>query len=190
MEIPDTVTEIGDFAFSGDRLETLVIPNSVTAIGRAAFKLHHLTELTVPGNVKTIGDSAFEGTYKAITLKKLTLEEGVETIGTLAFRMGYLEEAVLPDSLKALAPNAFKNNTGFEESGAVKCFTSNPEHMSFETEDCQEIVFQANWTADCFSYTGTALTGFTQKGMDFIKYTAEVVLPDKNPEGKDRKSVV
>lgn len=185
VEIPDTVTEIGDFAFSGDRLETLVIPNSVTAIGRAAFKLHHLTELTVPGNVKTIGDSAFEGTYKAITLKKLTLEEGVETIGSLAFRMGYLEEAVLPDSLKALAPNAFKNNTGFEESGAVKCFTSNPEHMSFETEDCQEIVFQANWTADCFSYTGTALTGFTQKGMDFIKYTAEVVLPDKNPEGKN-----
>lgn len=185
VDIPDTITEIGDFAFSGDRLEKLVIPKSVTVIGRAAFKLHHLTELTIPGNVKRIGDSAFEGTYKAITLKKLTLEEGIETIGSLAFRMGYLEEAVLPDSLKALAPNAFKNNTGYKESGIVKCFTSNPEHMSFETEDCQEILFKADWTADCFSYAGTTLTGFSQKGLHFIQYTTEVMLPDKNEEGKN-----
>lgn len=52
VEIPDTITEIGDMAFAGARLETLTIPESVTKIGRKAFHLHHLTELTIPGNVK------------------------------------------------------------------------------------------------------------------------------------------
>lgn len=143
VEIPDTIVEIGNFAFSGDRLETLTIPKSVTTIGRAAFKLHHLTELTIPGNVKTIGESAFEGTYKAITLKKLILEEGIESIGSLAFRMGYLETVDLPESIKELAPDAFKNNTGVDAAHVVLLYTTNEEHLKLEMDEtCQKIVLK------------------------------------------------
>ena len=184
VELPEGITEIGDFAFSGDRLETLTIPKSVTKIGRAAFKLHHLTELVIPGNVKEIGESAFEGTYKAITLKKLTIKEGVENIGKLAFRMGYLESVELPASVKMLANDAFKDNTGYQGKGTVKCYVTTPEQMEFESNNYQEIVFKANWTADCFTYAGTTITGFTDKGKAYLEYTKEVVLPDKNPSGE------
>lgn len=184
VEIPNTITEIGDFAFSGDRIASLEIPKSVTKIGRAAFKLHRMTELTVPGNVKEIGDSAFEGTYKGITMKKLTLEEGIETIGSLAFRMGYLEEVEIPNSVKSMAADVFKDNTGYQASNTVRCYTSNPAHMEFETDSCQEFVFRAEWTADCFTYAGTTITGFSEKGLSYLEYTKEVVLPDKNPDGE------
>ncbi|MDD7770311.1 leucine-rich repeat domain-containing protein, partial [Suipraeoptans intestinalis] len=112
VTLPDTITEIDDFAFAGARLETLEIPASVVRIGRKAFHLHHLTQLRIPGTVKEIGESAFEGTFKFLSLRELILEEGIETIGTNAFKEGYLETVQLPSSLKFLAESVFPNNAG------------------------------------------------------------------------------
>lgn len=184
VDIPNTITEIGDYAFSGDRIASLVIPKSVVKIGKAAFKLHRMTEITVPGNVKEIGDSAFEGTYKGITMKKVVLEEGIETIGSLAFRMGYLEEVEIPYSVTSMASDVFENNTGYQNSTTVRCYTSNPAHMKFEVKKCQEFVFRAEWTQDCFEYAGTTLLGFSEKGLSYVEYMKDVVLPDKNPNGE------
>lgn len=172
-------------AFAGARLETLEIPKSVTKIGRKAFHLHHLTELTIPGNVKEIGESAFEGTFKAITLKKLVLEEGIETIGKNAFKEGYLESVQLPYSLKSLSPDAFTGNAGTDNDHKVVLHTSNPTHMKFTADDCQTYVFIASWLADCFEYSGATVTGFSEKGLSFLEYTKEVRLPDKNAQGQD-----
>ena len=184
VDIPDSIVTIGDMAFAGARLETLEIPKSVTKIGRKAFHLHHLQKLTIPGNVKEIGDSAFEGTFKAITLKELVLEEGIETIGTYAFKEGYLETVQLPDSLKSLAKDAFYGNAGTNNDHVVKLYTSNPEHMKWEMDkNSQVIAFKANWNTDCFTYDGTTVTGFSDKGLSYLEYTKEVVIPDKNPDG-------
>ncbi len=183
VELPETITEIGDYAFSGDRIASIVIPKSVIKIGKSAFKLHRMTEITIPGNVKEIGDSAFEGTYKAITMKKVVLEEGIEKIGSLAFRMGYLEEVVIPKSITAVAPEAFRDNTGYNNSKTVRCYTENLAHMDFKVDSCQEFVFKAPWTKDCFEYAGTTIIGFSEKGLQYVKYMEDVVLPDKNPNG-------
>ena len=131
LDIPDTVTEIGEMAFAGARLTTLEIPASVVKIGRKAFHLHHLDTLTVPGNVKEIGESAFEGTFKDQTLTSLTLEEGIETIGPRAFKEGLLTSVELPTSLTALSGNAFENNTGTGEDHKVILTTQNPDHVQF-----------------------------------------------------------
>lgn len=184
IDIPDTVTEIGDMAFAGARITALEIPKSVEKIGRKAFHLHHLTELTIPGNVKEIGDSAFEGTFKAITLKKLTLEEGIETIGSCAFKEGYLESVNLPSSVRSLAKDAFSGNAGTNNDHIVKVYTSNPEHMAWEMDEtCQTLVFRAKWTTDCFTYEGTTVTGFSSEGLSVLAYEKNVVIPDKTPEG-------
>lgn len=196
VDIPKTVTEIGDTAFAGARLTSLDIPKSVTKIGRKAFHLHHLTELTIPGSVKEIGASAFEGTFKAITLKKLVLKEGIEKIGEKAFKEGYLESVVLPESLKELAPDAFIGNAGTNNDHVVVLNTSNPDHMelpavgadgsmtSADGNVYQKLVFNAKWSVDCFAYDGTTITGLSEKGLKNLKYTTEIVLPDKNPDGK------
>lgn len=189
VDIPNTITEIGDYAFSGDRIASLVIPKSVVKIGKAAFKLHRMTEITVPGNVKEIGDSAFEGTYKGITMKKVVLEEGIEKIGSLAFRMGYLEEVEIPYSVTSMASDVFESNTGYNNSKTVRCYTSNPEHMKFEVKKCQEFVFRAEWTQDCFEYAGTTLLGFSEKGLSYVEYMKDVILPDKNPNGEWIKAI-
>ena len=147
VDIPDTITEIGDMAFAGSRLETLEIPKSVEKIGRKAFHLHHLTELIIPGNVKEIGDSAFEGTFKAITLRKLVLEEGVETIGSYAFKEGYLESVRLPNSLKKLGKDPFINNVGMNNDYVVVLYTDNPEHLNLTKSDYHRVVMDTDKSA-------------------------------------------
>ena len=60
--IPNSVTNIGDYAFSGCRsLTDIVIPDSVTNIGDCAFwDCRSLTDIVIPNSVTSIGDNAFE----------------------------------------------------------------------------------------------------------------------------------
>ena len=62
--IPNSVTSIGSFAFSGcSSLTSITIPNSVTSIGYRAFdSCSSLTSITIPNSVINIGRFAFEGT--------------------------------------------------------------------------------------------------------------------------------
>ncbi len=85
--IPNTVTSIGDNAFSGlTGFTSISIPESVTSIGAGAFAFcFDLTgDLTIPNSVETIGNGAFfqcegfDGT--------LTIGESVKFIGDYAFR--------------------------------------------------------------------------------------------------------
>ena len=59
--IPNSVTSIGSYAFSGcDNLTSITIPNSVTSIGSYAFSgCDNLTSITIPNSVTSIGIYAF-----------------------------------------------------------------------------------------------------------------------------------
>ena len=61
--IPDSVTSIGNSAFSGcSGLTSVTIPDSVTSIGNYAFSgCSGLTSVTIPNSVTNIGYSAFSG---------------------------------------------------------------------------------------------------------------------------------
>ena len=61
VTIPNSVTSIGNSAFSGcSGLTSVTIPNSVTFIGEAAFvRCSGLTSVTIPNSVTTIGNNAF-----------------------------------------------------------------------------------------------------------------------------------
>ena len=56
--IPNSVTSIGDYAFSGCAgLTSITIPNSVTSIGDYAFQYcSGLTSITIPNSVTSIGE--------------------------------------------------------------------------------------------------------------------------------------
>ena len=61
IEIPNSVTLIGDFAFFDcNGLTSVIIPNSVTSIGGYAFYgCSGLTSIIIPNSVTSIGNSAF-----------------------------------------------------------------------------------------------------------------------------------
>ncbi len=84
VTIPDSVTSIRDHAFSGcGRLTDVTIPGSVTSIGDHAFSgCSGLTDVTIPDSVTDIGPSAF---YGCAGLTGVTIPEGVTSIGFEAF---------------------------------------------------------------------------------------------------------
>ena len=86
IEISDSVTTIGDAAFSGcDSLTSVTIGNSVTTIGEYAFyDCDSLTSVTIPNSVTTIGNYAF---YHCDNLTSITIPDSVTTIGGNAFWM-------------------------------------------------------------------------------------------------------
>ena len=72
--IPNSVTSIGERAFSGcSGLTSITIPNSVTNIGYKAFSgCSGLTSITIPNSVTSIGDYAF---YDCSGLKELHITD-------------------------------------------------------------------------------------------------------------------
>ena len=71
ITIPDGVTEIPSYAFSGcSSLISITIPDSVISIGGGAFRdCSGLISVTIPGSVGAIGDYAFYGCSKLRNIK-------------------------------------------------------------------------------------------------------------------------
>ena len=84
LVIPDSVTSIGDWAFSNcSNLTSISIPDSVTSIGTGAFDdCTGLTTVTIPDSVTSIGTGAFQGCSGLTTV---TIGNGVTSIGGNVF---------------------------------------------------------------------------------------------------------
>ena len=67
--IPSQVTCIGGGAFSGSRIESVVIPDSVSSIRNGAFSdCKQLTAITIPSSVDHIGDLVFAGCQNLMSI--------------------------------------------------------------------------------------------------------------------------
>ena len=83
LVIPDTVTIIKAYAFSGGNFTSVTIPDSVTSIGESAFEYcDSLTSVTIGNGVSSIGERAFSSCY---SLTSVTIGNSVTSIGQLAF---------------------------------------------------------------------------------------------------------
>ncbi len=82
--IPHSVTSIGSYAFDDCiTLTSIEIPNSVTVIGDAAFSCSGLTSIEIPNSVTSIGSGAFSN-CEALT--EVMLPHGIICIGGGTFR--------------------------------------------------------------------------------------------------------
>ena len=84
INIPNSVTNIGNEAFECcSSLTKINIPNSVTNIRKRAFLLcRSLTNINIPNSVTNIGDEAFSG---CSSLTKINIPNSVTNIGYNAF---------------------------------------------------------------------------------------------------------
>ena len=117
--IPNSVTTIGNYAFSGCiNLASITIPGSVTTIGDGAFSGSGLTSITIPNSVTTIGDGAFSSCSSLESIKtesgntKYDSRENCNAIietetNTL---IASCKNTIIPNSVTSIGNNAFSGS--------------------------------------------------------------------------------
>ncbi len=114
MNLPDSLTEIGDGAFMCCcLLIKVIIPNRVTEIGNDAFRgCHRLKSLRLPDGLTVIGDFAF---WDCRSLESLLIPERVTKIGDYAFSgCCGLESINIPAGVTEIGCCAFRGCSGLK----------------------------------------------------------------------------
>ena len=109
ITIPDSVTSIGYATFIGcSSLTSINIGNGVTSIGDSAFNdCSRLTSINIPDSVTWIGDYAFSS---CSSLTSITILDGVPSIGYATFvGCSSLTSITIPDSVTEIGWYAFAN---------------------------------------------------------------------------------
>lgn len=108
FSIPSTITSIGENAFIGTKISSLILPASVKTISRGAFAGSSLIEIRISDGIKNISEGLFQG---CSSLRTVRLGKAVEFIGNYVFDGCGLEhiylEAEIPPVLSAYS---FKNS--------------------------------------------------------------------------------
>ena len=105
--IPNSVTEIGKYAFSNcTSLKSITIPDSVTSIGEHAFfDCHSLESVTIPNSVRKIGAAAF---YYCKSLKSVTIPDSITELDEYVFADCHsLHSITIPSSIIKIDAGAF-----------------------------------------------------------------------------------
>ena len=95
VDFPDSVTNIGTWAFGSCNLSSLKFGKELKSIGQYAFISNkNLTSVTFNNNLKIIDKYAFS---TCISLKKIIIPDGVKEIGLCAFnKCTELENVTIP----------------------------------------------------------------------------------------------
>ena len=144
--IPNSVTAIGDWAFSYCHgLTSINIPNSVTAIGKGAFEsCIGLTSVDISNSVTAIGNYAF---YNCGGLTSINIPNSVTSIGDWAFFWCTgLTSIVIPNSVTSIGNGVFKNCWTLTD---VYCYIADLSGVS-----CGNEQFYKDFNSD---YTGRTL---------------------------------
>ena len=115
VEIPDTITTIASYAFSGSGLGqgseesgwALEIPDTVTTIGSGVFEGTNVTSATLSKNLTSVGPELFDSCR---SLKSVTIPEGLTNLGYSTFRgCTSLAGVSIPSTLTEIPKQMFQN---------------------------------------------------------------------------------
>ena len=199
--IPNTVTTIGDFAFSTCSVTSITIPNSVTTIGESAFSASRLTSVDIPGSVTSIGVFAFGGCTDLVSvtipnsvtsigdwafsscmsLTSVTIPNSVKRIGNHTFAYCYdLATVIIPNSVTSICDSAFLSCTRLKD---MYCHAEQVPETGTNIFDNSN---QANATLHVLSASVDAY-GNAEQWKDFKEIVALPVMDDYRKMVKDGK---
>ena len=158
QEHPSELITIGDDAFSGCAIETLIIPANVTEIGKYAFTQNQLTSILIPRSVTTIGQSSFSqnklsnvtipysvtlietGAFHDNLISNLVFEDTQEypselvTIKAQAFAQNQLTSITIPKSVTTIGTMAFYDNDFPNASAIIINYDANNLESRFDSK--------------------------------------------------------
>ena len=110
--LPDTIIEIGTYAFSRTAIKEMTLPANLVQLGSCAFAASQIEKIILPTTLNTIPDSCFEFCQN---LKAIEIPQSITSISTAAFMYcENLESVILPDALEVIGVQAF-HDTGIRE---------------------------------------------------------------------------
>lgn len=193
------VTEIGENAFKGTSVATVVIPEGVTALGKGSFAdCTNLTAVSVPATVTTVGQGAFSGSNGITDVyyggaenewQAMDTGSGNEPLMNAALHIGHVHAGTLVSSVAATCT-----------AEGVKAYYSCTCGKYYQDSACtEEIKDLAAWKTGAgmlaklshvFTNKGDAVEGVAEKcilcGVKNINYAgldSAVVSGDKNYTG-------
>ena len=99
------VTEIGDSAFLGTKIETISFPSTLRHIGASSFQeCKHLLFIDIPDNVQSIGHTAFWG---CTAVRRLRLSKSLKVIPSECFSQIGITDLYIPEGVKVIEFDAF-----------------------------------------------------------------------------------
>ena len=117
VEIPDSVTAIGDEAFKNNTsMVSVNIPDSVNSIGNSAFDgCTSLLGVVIPDSVESIGSYAFYNCSKMASAYLPANEKFTEIKERIFYGCAALKGIVIPDSVTNIGGSAFAECTGLSD---------------------------------------------------------------------------
>ncbi len=171
--IPNSVTNIGNYAFAGcNGLTSVTIPNSVASIGDRTFSsCSGLTSVTIPNSVTSIGHYEF---LNCSSLTSIAIPVSVTSIDSWAFAgCNGLTSVTIPNSVTSIGGCAFASCSGLTSVTIPNSVTdiSNDAftYCSNATIYCEVESKPENWGAS-----------WTNRSADYIKWGCKVLNLDVN----------
>ena len=138
---------------------TSVIPNTITAIGDYAFSgCSGLTSTTIPAGVTSIGDRAFTG---CTGLGSINFPDGVTSIGEYAFSgcSGLGGSITIPESVTSIGKRAFQNCSTLVSITSLGSITEISEYTFYNCSTLTSATIPASVTSiGNNAFKGTGLT--------------------------------
>lgn len=158
--IPETLVEIGEFAFSGCKgISSIVLPQSVTKLGDDSFSYcYNLSRVELSENITHIGSSSFDHCEK---LSAIQLPEKLTYLGSFAFSYCRSFETVkVPESVSEWGINVFCDCTSLVSATLPSTLTSIPSGIFSGCSALTDVEIPSSVTciesgafADCKSLT-------------------------------------
>jgi hypothetical protein len=160
LKLPANLAKLGKEAFHGNGISSVIFPAKFSVIPEGAFSSNAIKKLIIPATVKEIEDNAFSRN----PLEELTLAEGIVKIGNSAFAgpargfsnvyKGALTSITIPASVKEFGENVFE---GHPLALIIIGDNLDLQHTSISNDDYKEV--QNDETNNMY-----ARAGFTIKG--------------------------
>ena len=116
IDIPNTVTSIGEGAFVFNDLQELYLPDSVKTIGTAAFSENNISKLRLSENLTKLGEekiimnSGWQGVFSGNKLTEVTIPESLTVIANFSFYNNNIQKINFSSNTEIIGRYAFQNN--------------------------------------------------------------------------------